>query len=290
MLWICQALRLLKQKRQRRESIIPGELCQADVRESNSAFELPRSSFVFLDPTGEGELPPGGATDGFGVQPTCEAIGSPVSTYDARRTGGRPVALEDRQAYRRDTAAREGYRRVSGVRKTWNVEATRRRRRPRPPRPADAPGRARGRAAPRNAWTTIPDEGGAAAGARPPQRDFTASGSGRTRTGRQHHLPADPGRLRPPRLHPRPLQPDDRRLVTRDAPPLRAGARDARDGQRPTPTRRGLIAHTDRGSPSTEPRAPQAPYSSCPVLHGLPAVCRLRLDVVGVMAVARAVA
>ena len=58
--------------------------------------------------------------DVFGVEPICEAIGVPVSTYYARRSR-KPSrrALADRKLVGEIYAAREGYRRVYGVRKTW---------------------------------------------------------------------------------------------------------------------------------------------------------------------------
>jgi transposase InsO family protein len=56
----------------------------------------------------------------FGVEPICRAIGVAVSTHYARRSR-KPSrrALADRELVRQIHAAREGYRRVYGVRKTW---------------------------------------------------------------------------------------------------------------------------------------------------------------------------
>jgi putative transposase len=58
--------------------------------------------------------------DAFGVEPICAAIGVPVSTHYARRSR-KPSrrALEDRKLVVEIHAARDGYRRVYGVRKTW---------------------------------------------------------------------------------------------------------------------------------------------------------------------------
>lgn len=58
--------------------------------------------------------------DAFGVEPICRAVGVPVSTYYARRSR-KPSrrAVEDEQLVAEIYAAREGYRRVYGVRKTW---------------------------------------------------------------------------------------------------------------------------------------------------------------------------
>jgi putative transposase len=58
--------------------------------------------------------------DVFGVEPICRAVGVPVSTYYARRSR-KPSrrALADRELVKAIYAAREGYRRVYGVRKTW---------------------------------------------------------------------------------------------------------------------------------------------------------------------------
>ena len=56
----------------------------------------------------------------FGVEPICRAVGVPVSTYYARRSR-KPSsrALADRELIAEIYAAREGYRSVYGVRKTW---------------------------------------------------------------------------------------------------------------------------------------------------------------------------
>jgi transposase InsO family protein len=56
----------------------------------------------------------------FGVEPICRAIGVAVSTHYARRSR-KPSrrALADRELVGQIHAAREGYRRVYGVRKTW---------------------------------------------------------------------------------------------------------------------------------------------------------------------------
>jgi putative transposase len=58
--------------------------------------------------------------DAFGVEPICRALGVPVSTFYARRSR-KPSRreLQDRELVREIHAAREGYRRVYGVRKTW---------------------------------------------------------------------------------------------------------------------------------------------------------------------------
>jgi hypothetical protein len=58
--------------------------------------------------------------DAFGVEPICRTIGVPVSTHYARRSR-KPSRreLRDRELIREIHAAREGYRRVYGVRKTW---------------------------------------------------------------------------------------------------------------------------------------------------------------------------
>jgi len=56
----------------------------------------------------------------FGVEPICRTVGVPVSTYYARRSR-KPSrrALSDQLLVEQIYAAREGYRRVYGVRKTW---------------------------------------------------------------------------------------------------------------------------------------------------------------------------
>ena len=56
----------------------------------------------------------------FGVEPICRAVGVPVRTYYARRSRKPSArALADRELVVEIHAAREGYRRVYGVRKTW---------------------------------------------------------------------------------------------------------------------------------------------------------------------------
>jgi putative transposase len=58
--------------------------------------------------------------DAFGVEPICAAVGVAVSTYYARRSR-KPSRREfvDGTLVAEISAAREGYRRVYGVRKTW---------------------------------------------------------------------------------------------------------------------------------------------------------------------------
>jgi transposase InsO family protein len=58
--------------------------------------------------------------EAFGVEPICRALGVPVSTFYARRSR-KPSrrALEDKMLVAEIHAARSGYRRVYGVRKTW---------------------------------------------------------------------------------------------------------------------------------------------------------------------------
>ena len=56
----------------------------------------------------------------FGVEPVCRVLQVPVSTYYARRSREPSRRqLEDRQLVAEISAARAGYRRVYGVRKTW---------------------------------------------------------------------------------------------------------------------------------------------------------------------------
>lgn len=56
----------------------------------------------------------------FGVEPICRVLGVPVSTHYARRSR-KPSHrdLADRELLREIEAARSGYRRVYGARKTW---------------------------------------------------------------------------------------------------------------------------------------------------------------------------
>jgi putative transposase len=56
----------------------------------------------------------------FGVEPICRALGVPVGTFYARRSREPSRrALEDRRLTVEIYRAREGYRQVYGVRKTW---------------------------------------------------------------------------------------------------------------------------------------------------------------------------
>jgi putative transposase len=115
--------------------------------------------------------------DAFGVEPICRAIGVAVSTYYARRFR-RPSrrALADRELVRQIHAAREGYRRVYGVRKTWRelhrrgVE-TGRDRVARLMRQEGLEGVRRGK----KKRTTIPDEAAIERARDLLQRDFTAT-------------------------------------------------------------------------------------------------------------------
>jgi len=115
--------------------------------------------------------------DAFGVEPICRALGVPVSTYYARRSR-KPSrrALEDRALVREIYAAREGYRRVYGVRKTWKELKRRgvdvgRDRVARLMRQEGLEGARRGK----KRRTTIPDEAAAEWARDLVQRDFTAA-------------------------------------------------------------------------------------------------------------------
>ena len=115
--------------------------------------------------------------DAFGVEPICRAIGVPVSTYYARRSR-KPSrrALEDRKLIAEIHAAREGYRRVYGVRKTWKELGRRdvdvgRDRVARLMRQEGLEGVRRGK----KHRTTIPDEAAFERARDLLQRDFTAT-------------------------------------------------------------------------------------------------------------------
>jgi putative transposase len=115
--------------------------------------------------------------DAFGVEPICRTLGVPVSTFYARRSR-KPSrrALEDRRLVAEIDAARSGYRRVYGVRKTWKELRRRgidvgRDRVARLMRAEGLEGVRRGR----KCRTTIPDEQAAEQTRDLLQRDFTAS-------------------------------------------------------------------------------------------------------------------
>ena len=115
--------------------------------------------------------------DAFGVEPICRAIGVPVSTYYARRSR-KPSRreLRDRELVREIYAAREGYRSVYGVRKTWKELKRRdvevgRDRIARLMRAEGLEGVRRGH----KKRTTIPDEAAAERARDLLQRDFTAT-------------------------------------------------------------------------------------------------------------------
>jgi transposase InsO family protein len=115
--------------------------------------------------------------DAFGVEPICRAIGVAVSTYYARRSR-KPSrrALADRELVEQIHAAREGYRRVYGVRKTWRELRRRevevgRDRVGRLMRQEGLEGVRRGK----KKRTTIPDETAVERARDLLQRDFTAN-------------------------------------------------------------------------------------------------------------------
>jgi putative transposase len=115
--------------------------------------------------------------DAFGVEPICAAIGVPVSTHYARRSR-KPSrrAIADRKLISEIHAAREGYRRVYGVRKTWKELQRRevdvgRDRVARLMRQEGLEGVRRGK----KRRTTIPDEAALERARDLLQRDFTAT-------------------------------------------------------------------------------------------------------------------
>ena len=115
--------------------------------------------------------------DAFGVEPICRVIGVPVSTHYARRSR-KPSrrTLEDRTLVAEIYAAREGYREVYGIRKTWKQLHRRgvdvgRDRVARLMRQEGLEGVRRGK----KKRTTIPDEAVAERARDLLQRDFAAS-------------------------------------------------------------------------------------------------------------------
>ena len=113
----------------------------------------------------------------FGVEFVCRTIGVPVSTYYARKTRQPSLrALQDRELVREIHAAREGYRRVYGIRKTWRELHRRcvdvgRDRVARLMRAEGLEGVRRGK----KRRTTTPDETAAEQARDLVQRDFTSS-------------------------------------------------------------------------------------------------------------------
>ncbi len=185
----------------------------------------------------------------FGVEPICRVLGVPVSTHYARRSR-RPSRRElaDELLLGQIEAARSGRRRVYGVRKTWKELRRRgvdvgRDQVARVMREHGLEGKLRGS----KKRTTIPDETAVELARDLLQRDLHGDAPARE-VGLRPDLHPHLERLRLPRLHPRLLLAQDRRLATGDAHAHRARPRRARDGQRPAPTRWGLIAHSDRGS------------------------------------------
>ena len=115
--------------------------------------------------------------DRFGVEPVCRVLQVAVSTYYARRKR-KPSRreLRDRELIREIHAARTGYRRVYGVRKTWKELRRRgvcvgRDRVARLMRDEGLEGVRRGK----RKRTTIPDEAAAERARDLIQRDFTAT-------------------------------------------------------------------------------------------------------------------
>jgi putative transposase len=116
--------------------------------------------------------------DAFGVEPICCAIGVPVSTFYARRSR-KPSRREpaDQELLVEIEAARSGYRRVYGARKTW-LELRRRGvdvgrdQVARVMREHGIAGKLRGR----KHRTTIPEEAAVEKARDLLQRDFAANG------------------------------------------------------------------------------------------------------------------
>jgi len=115
--------------------------------------------------------------DRFGVEPVCRVLGVAVSSYYARRAR-RPSRreLQDRELIGEIQAARAGYRRVYGVRKTWKELRRRgvevgRDRVGRLMRREGLEGVRRGK----KKRTTIPDEAAAERARDLLKRDFTAT-------------------------------------------------------------------------------------------------------------------
>jgi putative transposase len=115
--------------------------------------------------------------EAFGVEPICRALGVPVSTHYARRSRKpSPRELADRELLRQIEAARSGYRRVYGARKTW-LELRRRGievgrdQVARVMRAHGLEGKLRGR----KRRTTIPDEAAVERARDLLQRDFSAT-------------------------------------------------------------------------------------------------------------------
>jgi transposase InsO family protein len=114
----------------------------------------------------------------FGVEPICRVLEVPVSTYYARRSRvASRRELADRELLIEIEAARSGYRRAYGARKTWKelrrrgVEAGRDQV-ARVMRQHGIEGKPRGR----KHRTTIPDEAAVERARDLLQRDFTATG------------------------------------------------------------------------------------------------------------------
>ncbi len=116
--------------------------------------------------------------DVFGVEPVCRVLGVAVSTFYARRSR-KPSrrALEDEKLVAEIHAARTGYRRAYGARKTWKelkrrgVEAAGRDHVARLMRAEGIEGVRRGK----KKRTTIPDEAAVERARDLLQRDFTAT-------------------------------------------------------------------------------------------------------------------
>jgi putative transposase len=115
--------------------------------------------------------------DRFGVEPVCRVLGVAVSTYYARRSREPSRReLRDRELVAEIHAARAGYRRVYGVRKTWKELRRRgvcvgRDRVARLMRAEGLEGVSRGK----KKRTTIPDEAALERARDLVQRDFSAS-------------------------------------------------------------------------------------------------------------------
>jgi putative transposase len=168
----------------------------------------------------------------FEVEPICRALGvAPSSFYAHRSRPPSAQALADAWLVGQIHAAREGHRRVYGVRKTWR-EFSRRGvevGRDRVGRLMAVEGLAGVRRGQRHR-TTTPAESAAERARDLVERRFAAAPN---RLWVAPHLPAHLRGLRVPRLHPRCLQPPDRRLADRHPHAHRAGDGHPRDGGGP---------------------------------------------------------
>jgi putative transposase len=216
--------------------------------------------------------------EAFGVEPICRTLGVPVSTHYARRSRvPSRRELEDRQLLLEIEAARTGYRRVYGARKTWlelrrrGVEVGRDRI-ARVMREHGISGELRGR----KHRTTVPDEAAAERARDLLQRDLAATAPNQKWVCDVTYLRTWNGFCYLAFVLD--WYSDDRWLAAGDAPAHRARPRRLEMANGLRRPGEELIAHSDRGSQYTSIRYTERPDELGAALRRLERQCLRQRD------------